>query len=147
MKGAKGRILLVEENVDFAENVAEVLGEFGFSTDHVVDPRAALGIAAEYDCIVSEQTLPHLSGIEMIDELRRHGCGVPVVILSSQADATLEEEALSAGALLVLSKYGFEQWACTLLNALERLRRPASGFMRKVTVAAGDGRPKASGMR
>lgn len=147
MPGAKGKILVVDENVDFAENVAEVLGEFGYSSDRVADARAALQVAADYDCIVSEQSMPHLSGIELIRELRRRGSAVPVVLLGEEMDV-IEQEARSAGALLVLSKYGFEQWACALLNALARLRRPATGTMRKATSAVPvAGQRKASGIR
>ncbi len=132
MRGVRGKILVVEGNVDFAENVVEVLAEFGYSADRVVDPRDALEIASRYDCIVSEQAMPHLGGVELIEALRRRGCAVPVVILCARVDDTLRAQALSAGALLVLSKHGFEQWACALLNALARLRRPSSGFIRKL---------------
>lgn len=131
MLGVNGKVLVVDGNVDFAENVVEVLAEFGYNADRVVDPREAVLIAADYDCVVSEHAMPHLDGVELIEELRRRGCRTPVVILGARADHTLRSRALAAGALLVLSKYGFEQWACSLLNALQRLRRPARDFIRK----------------
>lgn len=130
---AKGRILVVDGNVDFAENVAEVLGEFGYDADHVSDVRDALALWNDYDCIVSEQTMPRMSGLELLGELRRSGSTVPLVILSSRADDSLRARALSAGALLVLSKAGFEQWACTLLNALQRLERARNGLFPRKT--------------
>lgn len=136
MGGIRGRVLIVDGNVDFAENVVEVLGEFGYAARYVVDPRDALALASDYDCIVSEHALPYLSGTEMIAALRARGCNVPVVILSSRVDTRLRNRALAAGAKLFLSKYGFEQWACALLNELERMRRPASGFMRKVSTGS-----------
>jgi len=107
-------------------------------SQHVVVGSEALGGDQEptrpsrYDCVVSEHAMPDVDGVELSEALRRRGCTVPVVILSAHVDDTLRAQALCAAALLVLSKYGFEQWACGLLNALERLRRPSHGFIRKV---------------
>ncbi len=125
----KGRILVVDGNVGYAENVVEVLAEFGYRADQVDNATDALEVAASYDCIVSEHTPPQVDALELIRSLRRRGSSVPVVILSARWDHRLHTRALSTGALLVLSKYGFEQWACALLNALERLRQPAIGFV------------------
>lgn len=62
-----GRILIVDDNVALAENVAEILIEEGYQAIPSVSPEDALEKAANerYDCIVLDVRMPGMDGIDL----------------------------------------------------------------------------------
>ena len=47
--------------------------------------------------------MPEMSGPELQRELKRRGCGVPIVFITAQVDETVRTRALEAGAASVCS--------------------------------------------
>ena len=66
------RILLVEDEVDFARMVARGLEAEGFAVDVVHDGESGLWAATEqeFDVVVLDLMLPKLSGYEVVRRLR-----------------------------------------------------------------------------
>jgi len=57
------------------------------------------------DCVVTDLNLPTMSGLELLDELRRHGCdGLPVIVITAFDRPGLSEQALLRGATAYLAK-------------------------------------------
>jgi len=103
---AAARVLIVEDEPDFADNLLEVLAEFGVSARVAESAEEALGLlgAEEFEGVVSDYRLPGLSGVELIQRMRQEKIELPVVLLSGYLDHQAEDAAHEAGALDILCK-------------------------------------------
>ena len=106
MSRLRGTILVVDDHVSLAENLAEILADVGYQTAWADSAEAALqaidrgGIAA----LITDYRLPGLNGAQLIAELRRRGIGIPAVVMSAHTDPETIGTAEIAGALEVFSK-------------------------------------------
>ena len=62
------------------------------------------GGAADADCLILDVYMPGMSGIELLETLRRGDSTLPVVVISGRMDAAILKRALAAGALAVVEK-------------------------------------------
>ncbi|HET6203222.1 MAG TPA: response regulator transcription factor [Planctomycetota bacterium] len=94
------RLLLVEDDGRVSSFLRRALVEEGFAVDLSRDGRDAFHLALHepYDVIVLDLMLPLLSGFEVLREIRRQGCGVPVLILSAKDGVEDRVRGLDAGA-------------------------------------------------
>jgi DNA-binding NtrC family response regulator len=101
-----GKILIVDDHIDLAENVAEILEGAGYDTVVADSAEAALVRLEQQDvaALITDYRLPGRSGAELIGELRRRGLRIPAVVMSAFTDERTIEQARRAGALEVLAK-------------------------------------------
>lgn len=101
-----GRILVVDDQVELADNIAEVLQGLGFETEVAASAEAGLtrirqgGITA----LITDFKLPDRSGADLIGELRRAGERIPALVMSAYTDDRTVDESQAAGAWLFLPK-------------------------------------------
>jgi len=100
------KYLVVDDNVEFAENVAEILTDSGAEVCVAAEGKAALAVlkTTRFDGVVTDMKMPGLSGAELLRELRLIDPGVPVVLLSAWAQDAQVDEARRLGLLAFLSK-------------------------------------------
>jgi DNA-binding response OmpR family regulator len=101
------RILLVEDEIRLAENVAAALREIpGFAVDCALDGLTAASLASNrcYDLIILDLMLPLLDGHGVLKRLRADRDLTPVLILTARGEATSIIELLNAGADDYLAK-------------------------------------------
>jgi DNA-binding response OmpR family regulator len=101
------RILLVEDEVRLAENIAAALRERPrFAVDCAFDGREGVSLADNgcYDLIILDLMLPLLNGQGVLKKLRAEGDLTPVLILTARSEATSIVELLNAGADDYLAK-------------------------------------------
>jgi DNA-binding response OmpR family regulator len=100
------RILLVEDELRLAENIAAALREVGFAVDHAADGENGSHFAEQnvYDAIVLDLMLPAKSGQRVLQDLRRKKLHSPVMILTAQEGKESIIDLLNAGADDYLSK-------------------------------------------
>jgi DNA-binding response OmpR family regulator len=81
------RVLVVEDDPDLAETVAELL-EDRYEVTIASDGQQALAElgAARFDAMVLDLMLPTLSGEGVLEELRRRQLGIPVLISTARDD-------------------------------------------------------------
>lgn len=100
------RLLIVEDNGDLAENLAEILASRGH--DVVVAPSAEAALVelatGKFSGVLTDLRLPGRSGLELIAQLREQADPTPVVLMTAFADARATRSAQVAGALAVLFK-------------------------------------------
>ena len=95
-------VLLVEDDADQAEVVARTLRrqDAPFVVTRVGDGPACLEALTRqsYTIVLLDYSLPRLSGLEVLAEIRRRGESVPVVMVTGQGDERVCVEAMRAGA-------------------------------------------------
>ena len=84
------RILIIEDNVDLAQGLANNLEIEGFGVDVVHDGAEGLvrARAANPDLVILDLALPSLDGYRVLASLRSEKNDVPVLILTARSDET-----------------------------------------------------------
>jgi CheY-like chemotaxis protein len=58
----------------------------------------------DYDAVISDVVMPEMGGFDLVARLKAKNPKLPVIMMSSYASESLEEEALSKGAVGLVSK-------------------------------------------
>lgn len=89
----KGLILLIEDNHNIAEMIAEYFERRGYHFDFAADGVTGLHLATtnSYDCIVLDLMLPGMDGLELCRRLRTDGKKQTPVLMLTARD-TLEDK-------------------------------------------------------
>ena len=125
------RLLIVEDETLLAAQVDKFLRDEDFVVDVASDGEEGLYYAREfdYDAAVIDLGLPKLTGIELIETLRRERNKVPILILTARSDWRDKVGGLEAGADDYLTKpFHMEE----LLARVKVLIRRAAGFASSV---------------
>ena len=101
-----GRILVVDDQVELAENIAEVLQGLGFETEVAASAEAGLGRIRQggITALITDFRLPDRSGADLIGDIRRAGERIPALVMSAYTDDRTIDESQAAGAWLFLPK-------------------------------------------
>ena len=62
------------------------------------------GLSGSLDCVILDIHLGGMSGLELLSQLRRSGCGLPILIITAHDDAQARESAAAAGCTAYLRK-------------------------------------------
>jgi CheY-like chemotaxis protein len=83
------RILLVDDNDDVRELNAEVLGRAGYDVDTAENGLAAWQAlqANRYDAVVTDNTMPGVTGLDLIRKLRSEDMTLSVILASGTVPA------------------------------------------------------------
>jgi two-component system response regulator PhoP len=101
------RVLLVEDEIRLAENLAAALRDGpGFAVDVAADGQAGDQMAGYrcYDLLVLDLMLPKLDGLELLRRVRARHDPTPVLILTAKEGKAAIVELLNAGADDYLAK-------------------------------------------
>jgi two-component system response regulator PhoP len=100
------RILIVEDDPQLQDSVANLLREAGYAVDVSSDGTEGLYFGEEYpiDLAVIDLGLPGLSGLDVIRRLRASERAFPILILTARSDWQDKVEGLEAGADDYLTK-------------------------------------------
>lgn len=114
------RVLLVDDHKVVAEGLMRLLGDSAEIVDTINDGSLVVDAVTRTtpDVVILDISMPHVSGLEAIRQLRAHHLETKIIVLTMHADASLAVEALRAGAsAFVLKESSGEE----LLTALERV--------------------------
>jgi DNA-binding response OmpR family regulator len=101
----QGRILVVDDNIPLAENLAEVLEISGYQTFVARSAEDALDIVdSGVGALITDFRMPNKNGAELITEIRRRGSRIPALVMSGHSDDEMTSACTNAGALDVLPK-------------------------------------------
>ena len=119
------RILYVEDEKFLAEAVIHLLKKTKIDVDWVADGEEGLELALKpnYDVVVLDIMLPHLSGLEILQTMRGRGMKTPVIMLSALNEVEDKIRGLDYGADDYLAKPFKTSELIARLQALAR--RPA----------------------
>jgi DNA-binding response OmpR family regulator len=100
------RYLVVDDNLSFAENVAEILRDAGAGADVAGGARVALELVRKhaYHALVTDMKMPEVSGADLVKEARQLDPGLPTVVVSAYSGDDDLAVARDQGLLAVLPK-------------------------------------------
>jgi DNA-binding NtrC family response regulator len=83
------RILVLDDNRDLAENLAEIIADRGDEAVIAGDEHRALALVAErrFDVLVSDLRMPRMSGAHVLREVRRIDPGLPAIVVTALGEA------------------------------------------------------------
>ena len=94
------RLLLAEDEQELANALAAVLKHNKYSIDVVYNGADAYdwAQAAEYDGIILDIMMPKMSGLEVLEALRKQGSTVPILLLTAKGEIEDRVTGLDMGA-------------------------------------------------
>lgn len=130
---ASTAILLIEDDPDdsmLASELIEEIGEGAYTVtwvDNYEDGVEAL-LSGRPDLCLLDYRLGSRTGIELLYDVKRRGCTIPIILLTGQAEREVDVEAMKAGAAdyLVKGEFGPRQLERSLRYALDRARTLAA---------------------
>ncbi len=101
-----GRILVVDDEAALRRSVARALSNDGHVTVEAEDGAAALAAIAEapFDAVLTDISMPHLNGIQLLRAIRESDLDVPVVLLTGLPTVETAMTAIEYGALEYMTK-------------------------------------------
>ncbi|MGH9321946.1 MAG: winged helix-turn-helix domain-containing protein [Vicinamibacteria bacterium] len=131
------RFLVIEDDRETREFIAQGLTESGHVADSVADGQEGLLLAQgrDYDALVIDRMLPGLDGLSVVRTLRGEGKKTPILILSALGEVDDRVEGLRKGGDDYLVKpFAFSE----LLARLEALTRRREAQGRETVLRVGD---------
>jgi len=96
------RLLLVEDEIEYAENLKKKLETKGFVTDWLDDGEKArsriLLYRNDYDVIVLDLRVPGMDGMTLTRSLRSYDITTPIIVITGQSATEYKIELLNSGA-------------------------------------------------
>jgi CheY-like chemotaxis protein len=97
----RGRVLVVDDEPSVAEFMCELLGSWGLEATIATEPEAALAMLRadhkRYDLVITDQTMPRMSGLQLAEAIGRMPDAPPVVLYTGHADAVDPAKLAAAG--------------------------------------------------
>jgi two-component system, OmpR family, response regulator len=131
------RVLVVEDDAETADQLADCLGTNGYDVDLASDGEEGLSRAIEADYVVMtvDRLLPRLDGLEIIRQLRGRGIATPALILSALGEIDERVRGLRAGGDDYLVKPFAPQ---ELLARVDALARRSATAVKETLLRVGD---------
>jgi len=99
--GAKGRVLVVDDDLHFGDMVSTALDRAGYEVGVCGRPREAIEVFGQrpqrWDVLVTDQTMPEMSGLELIGRLKSLHPGLRCILCTGYASGGLNAASARAG--------------------------------------------------
>ncbi|MEX3743770.1 MULTISPECIES: response regulator transcription factor [Lysinibacillus] len=117
------RILVVEDEIDLQEAIAEGLRMEGYAVDTCSNGEDAYELAyvENYDLIILDLNLPKIDGLKVLEKIREENNELKVLILSARSSVNDKVKGLDIGANDYLTKpFEFAELEARIRNLLRR---------------------------
>jgi CheY-like chemotaxis protein len=102
------RILFVDDEEALAEMGQDMLTDLGYRVESKTGSREALAVLrldpSRFDLVITDQTMPHMTGIELAREIIALRADMPIVLCTGFSHTANEESAQAAGVRAFLMK-------------------------------------------
>jgi len=127
-RGGHERVLVVDDEAPLVRLATETLTELGYTavgfTASSTALEAFLADPAQFDAVITDESMPGTSGSELIRRMRAVRPTMPIVLVSGYLSSTVVQRARDAGATEVLKKpLSARQLAVALDAALRAAQR------------------------
>jgi PAS domain S-box-containing protein len=108
LKKGSARVALIDDEPDIATALKSILSNLGYRVAAFTDGRKALDTIisnpGQFDIIITDNTMPQLTGLEIARRLRDSSIDVPVILTSGYMSKEIEETARQTGVLEIIAK-------------------------------------------
>ena len=102
----ENKVLIVDDNQDFADGLAEFLELFGHQVDVTFTGESGIDavVSNTYDAILVDIGLPGLNGIESLLKIRQTGTKARCFLMTGYSADHIAAQGIGAGAVEILTK-------------------------------------------
>jgi DNA-binding NtrC family response regulator len=133
------RILIVDDEKEFADGLAEHMSGLGYSVKTAYDGKTALEQfrSGDYHVVLTDLQMPGLDGMDLLDRIKKLGANSVVVVITGFGTVEAAVKAIRAGAYDFITKpVKLEQLEIVVARALEKRQLTKQiGFFRGLTLA------------
>ena len=99
-------VLVIDDNADLAENIAEILEDCGVDVQLAANANEALACfdQRKWNLVVTDVRMPGIDGLELLSLIKERSPGTPVLVMTGFADRETVARAHHSGALAVVHK-------------------------------------------
>jgi two-component system, OmpR family, response regulator len=137
MPDGRRRILVIEDDLETADQLVDTLATSGYSVDLAVDGDNGLALASggEYAVMTIDRMIPGIDGLSIIRRLREDGVVTPALIISALGEVDDRVRGLRAGGDDYLVKpFAFAE----MLARVDALARRSTAVMKDTVLRVGD---------
>jgi two-component system, OmpR family, response regulator len=137
MSDGRRRILVIEDDLETADQLVESLATSGYSVDLAIDGDNGLALArgGEYAVMTIDRMIPGVDGLSIIRRLREDGVVTPALIISALGEVDDRVRGLRAGGDDYLVKpFAFAE----MLARVDALARRSAAVMKDTVLRVGD---------
>ena len=119
----RGRILVVDDEMNARAALAKLLTHQGFTVDTATDGTAALEVITERapDLVITDLSMPGMDGMELLVKSKAHNATIPVIVVTATGDLSTAMKAVRAGAADYLTKpIDFDALVISVERTMER---------------------------
>lgn len=127
------RILIVEDEKKVSNFLRQALGEEQYAVDQAFNGEDGLMLieAYEYDLVILDLMLPRVGGLDIIQDLRKKGCKIPILVLTARDSIRDKVTALDSGGDDYLTKpFSIEEFLARVRALLRRGSSDLTGMIR-----------------
>jgi CheY-like chemotaxis protein len=130
---SRGRLLVVEDQRSNRELIADILESEGYEVLTAEDGLDALDQLVKIlpDGIISDLTMPRMSGFEFLEVVRQRFPYIPVLVISGEFEGHNRPAGILADAYLEKGAFSFNQLRSTISELLSSppRKQPVIGFV------------------
>ena len=117
------RFLIVDDDPTITEALAKIVTVLGYEAVVFSDPREA-AVAREFDLVITDFMMPHMSGIELLRELRQHRPDAVRLLITAANDFKVAMQAVNEGEVfrLVAKPWSLADLRSAITQAVEYYR-------------------------
>lgn len=128
----RGTVLVADDNLELLEAIAAALEDSGITVRRAtsgVELIQRLAKEGPFDVVLTDISMPWISGLQVIQNARSAGLGSPVVVMTALQDEAIAEKVRALGPGVVLMRKPFEldellETVATLLKQSADVARP-----------------------
>ena len=104
----EGNVLIIDDDISVGDMLSTNLERFGMEVSVVEGAEEALAVLDEtpqhWDLIITDQTMPGMTGIDFIRKIRNSDTNIPIILYSGDIQNVSEKNATAIGASAYLAK-------------------------------------------
>ncbi len=100
------KILIIDDSMIARKHLKKIVAEHGYEPVVASGGEEGLKLMQDNppDCILLDQLMPDMEGVEVLARMQELGISVPVVVMTADTQRTTRQVLLEAGARVVLAK-------------------------------------------